>query len=123
VRVKRQAKGTGAIDGGYEHSCAIVLPEGATEPPGGARCWGANGYGQLGVGDTTDRLVAAQVRRLTSGVIAIGAGRSHSCALLQGGLVKCWGSNEYGQLGNGGPAQGSTTPVRVKGGGFGPPAP
>jgi alpha-tubulin suppressor-like RCC1 family protein len=28
-------------------------------------------------------------------------GQSHSCALLESGQVKCWGSNEFGQIGSG----------------------
>ena len=33
--------------------------------------------------------------------IAIAAGDSHTCAILSGGAVRCWGSNEYGQTGGG----------------------
>jgi len=36
---------------------------------------------------------------LTPGTVAIGV--QHSCALVGDGTAKCWGSNDYGQLGSG----------------------
>ncbi len=31
--------------------------------------------------------------------IAIALGESHTCAIVTGGALKCWGRNDYGQLG------------------------
>jgi len=46
----------------------------------------------------------------TSPVVAVAAGDEHTCALHDDGVVVCWGSNDFGQLGNEEVAE-STTPV------------
>ncbi len=84
---------------------------------GGIKCWGANNYGQLGLGDTANRGdqggemgVALPTVLLASGdnPITVMTGGNFSCALLGGGAVKCWGQNDSGQLG-----RGTTTAVGV----------
>ena len=49
-----------------------------------------------------------------SNATQIEAGYQHSCALISGGTVKCWGDNQYGELGdNSNTTRG--TPVSVSG--------
>lgn len=89
---------------GNAHSCALVN--------GGVRCWG---WGTtLGAGSAANRPTPVWVSGLSSGVKAIAAGRSHTCALLDSGSVKCWGKNTAGQLGDGTEVD-SLTPVNVSG--------
>lgn len=77
-------KGRQAIAAGTGHTCAIV--SGAT-----VRCWGFNGFGQLGDGTTTRRLAPVTVTGLT-GARALAADARSTCAIVSGGTVRCWGS-------------------------------
>jgi alpha-tubulin suppressor-like RCC1 family protein len=87
--------GVSAIAAGDAHTCALLQR-------GVVRCWGANGDGQLGDRTTTDRQRPVAVDRLASvGAISTGAGVNHTCALLVRGELRCWGDNDYGQLGDG----------------------
>ncbi len=79
---------------GFNFSCLL-------NSVGAVKCWGSNSDGQLGDGTRTTRTSPTQVTGLTSGVKQISAGGFHACALTTGGAVKCWGSNDHGQLGDG----------------------
>lgn len=80
-------------------------------------CWGNNDVGQLGVGDTTTRLIATIVPSLSSDVISIAGKVSTMCAIKNGGAY-CWGQNS-GQLGNGSSNAFEASPVAVLGLGSG----
>jgi len=76
------------------HTCAFTNA-------GGMKCWGANGLGQLGDGTTTGHLVPTDVLGLASGVKSIATSNSYTCAVTGSSGVKCWGTNDEGQLGDG----------------------
>ena len=88
------------VSGGF-HSCALTTS-------GGVKCWGDNDDYQLGDGTRSYRSTPVDARGLESNVELIVAGRYHSCALTKAGAVKCWGDNDYGQLGTGGWSPNST---------------
>jgi len=99
------ALGTGrtvqAVGSGNDHNCALL-------DNGQVKCWGQNTSGQLGLGDTVSRGDgpgelgdALGAVPLGSNAMAIAVGGAFSCALLTNGSVKCWGMNDYGQLGQG----------------------
>lgn len=98
------------MSAGGLHSCAI-LDEGSLE------CWGKNNFGQLGLGNTASQNNPATLS-LGEGRTAssISAGGNHSCAILDDSSVKCWGSNNNGQLGIGNNVM-QTSPKSVSFGG------
>ena len=107
VGVNGLGSGVTSVVAGYYHSCAVMQT-------GGVKCWGYNGYGELGDGTKTDSHVPVDVVGLT-GVTAIATGSfSHHVCALASGHVKCWGENGSGQLGDG-TWTNRLTPVQVNG--------
>lgn len=89
------------IFAGDDHSCAITEQKELF-------CWGFNSFGQVGQlykdesRQINGRAVIPQAERVViEGVLDVGLGASHSCAVTTTGYVYCWGSNIYGQLGQG----------------------
>ena len=77
-----------------------------------AYCWGRNGNGQIGNGQTSSNTcgnsghkckdVPTATNALGDDAISMAFGHQHACVLLDSGEVKCWGRNNAGQLGHGG---------------------
>jgi alpha-tubulin suppressor-like RCC1 family protein len=84
---------------GSNHTCVL-------QASGVVYCWGDNRFGQLGY-NRTDNLgdgePVTSFGTVTLGGIAtrIAAGGDHTCAVMQGGALRCWGRNDFGQLGRG----------------------
>jgi alpha-tubulin suppressor-like RCC1 family protein len=91
-----------AVAAGNRHACALL-------DDGSIKCWGANDWGALGLGDTEPRgtepghLGDALPRvplsgDLTGARLVVNDG---TVVLLPDGSMRCWGWNDYGQLGDG----------------------
>eukprot|EP00900_Chrysochromulina_parva_P003276 jgi/Chrpa1/1294/Chrysochromulina_OHIO_Genome00005895-RA len=80
--------------GGY-HTCAYVTASALL------KCWGSNGNGMLGDGTTTNRAAPTTIN-VGGAVGLLALGESHTCAYVTNStLLKCWGRNSFGQLGDG----------------------
>ena len=90
---------------GSRHSCGI-------RTDGTLWCWGVNVHGQLGVGDTTPRLVPTQVGT-DANWAEVQCGGLHSCGIRTDGSLWCWGANPAGQLGLGVRTGDQPTPQHV----------
>jgi alpha-tubulin suppressor-like RCC1 family protein len=107
--------GVTAIAGGAYHTIAL-------KNDGTVWVWGGNFFGQLGV--SKSEICAGQSGQYCSstpvqvsgltGVTAIAGGGSHTIALKSDSTVWAWGSNSFGQLGDGTTID-SSTPVQVSG--------
>jgi len=81
------------ITAGLYHTCGI-------NQSGEAYCWGLNDEQQLGSGRGQSQWPYPDKVKTANFWVYISAGRSHSCGLNDLGKAFCWGSNEYGQLGD-----------------------
>jgi alpha-tubulin suppressor-like RCC1 family protein len=93
-----------AISAGIAHTCAVL--DNAT-----VKCWGNGGSGKLGyenqddIGDTNTEMglnLAAVALGAGRTALAISAGGTHTCAVLDNASLKCWGDGSSGQLGSNG---------------------
>ena len=89
------------IAAGSSNTCAVRSE--AT-----AWCWGHAREGAVGDGTTGDssyhRLKAVEVIKGAGTLVnvsAVSVGASHACALVTSGVAWCWGSDLYGQIGDG----------------------
>jgi alpha-tubulin suppressor-like RCC1 family protein len=100
-----------AITAGVYDACALLAG-------GTIDCWGWNAYGELGTTTGLGGLSATPVAvtGITSAT-AVAARQNHVCARLADSTVDCWGSDHYGELGDGtsGPGDYSATPLGVSG--------
>jgi alpha-tubulin suppressor-like RCC1 family protein len=78
-----------SVAAGGQFTCAL-------DGEGTAWCWGANRFGQLGLGDTLDRFVPTRLQHSVP-FTRIQAGETHACATDSLAKLYCWGDNrDYG---------------------------
>jgi alpha-tubulin suppressor-like RCC1 family protein len=92
---------------GSSHTCALDA--------NGLGCWGANNYGQLGVGDDLDRYERVAVA--LSNVTHVTTNADRTCARTNGGVVYCWGRGYMGDVAE---TSGSLAPIAVDDSAMGP---
>lgn len=98
--------GVTALATGARHTCAAAAD--------GVHCWGTNEEGQLGLAASAEpRSEPARVSGLGADVTGLAAGIDHTCALLGKGRVRCWGDDDFGQLGDGVGRAASRGPLEV----------
>ena len=101
------------IVSGENHTCTIAYDN-------QVYCWGANGSGQLGVGDTSPRNSPTKINNGSippnETITSLSVGPAITCAITSAlsNNAYCWGYNNFGQLGNGG-TYNQPSPVRVGG--------
>jgi alpha-tubulin suppressor-like RCC1 family protein len=90
-----------ALSSGDAHTCAIL-------DNNSVKCWGGNGNGRLGYGDTDDRGDTSGEMGDALSAVSLGTGRTansislgsgHTCVILDNSEVKCWGRGLAGRLG------------------------
>jgi alpha-tubulin suppressor-like RCC1 family protein len=114
------------VSSGASASCALVSSGGAV------KCWGWNEFGQLGIGTesapyeqstlaipvcasgTWNGTTCSGGSTFTSYGLSTGSAASHHCGLIVYLIVKCWGWNYYGQVGNGTSGDPVLNPVSVQ---------
>ena len=102
------------VDAGSLHTCGVTRDD-------AAYCWGSNSTGQLG--DAAKGYIGRHLDRPTPVAVQgglhfrqVSAGGIHTCAVAADDRAYCWGSNRYGQVGDGSDVRTRIRPVLVAGG-------
>lgn len=106
VAIKGLSSGVAAIAAGDSETCAVTTT-------GAVKCWGFNPCGYGDPNFMWDGVVPVDLPGLSSGAVAVSLGRTHTCAVGDGGAVKCCGTNAFGELGTNSTIN-SGVPVGVK---------
>lgn len=94
------------VSAGGGHTCALLRDQTID-------CWGSNAFGQIGIGTFGGAVTTpTPVVGLPGPATSVSAGDYHTCAVIAGSGIWCWGRGNSGTLGNGGTSS-QAVPVRV----------
>ncbi|KAH9256052.1 hypothetical protein BASA81_005828 [Batrachochytrium salamandrivorans] len=107
---RRVGKGVMDIGVGDRHVCFVAVG-------GKLYCVGENFRGQLGIGSSLSevKMPTPVLGLAANNIVSVKCGLQHTCAANSAGAMFCWGSNEYGQLGNSNITEDFYVPVPVLG--------
>lgn len=93
----------GADDGGTSGPTVVEISAGglstcARFASGELRCWGRNGSGELGIGQTSTLESSPQTVADLTNATGLASGHLNHCAYLEGRAAKCWGSDGQEQI-------------------------
>lgn len=103
-----ELSGVASVSAGDLLACALLTS-------GKIKCWGWDLEGELGNGSEGGASTTPVAVAGVSNANGVSAFNSHVCASLTSGHVKCWGEDQWGQLGDGKVEYDSNTPVEVTG--------
>lgn len=114
--VQGGAKWHAVSAGGGKLTCGLRRVDGNATYDRTVWCLGLGSSGQMGDGGTIQSNPLPVRVQLAGGVRSVGAGFAHACALTGDWTIVCWGTNSYGELGNGAMGGIGTTPRLIVGG-------
>jgi alpha-tubulin suppressor-like RCC1 family protein len=85
--------GVKSMASGAAHNCVLTAQN-------NLKCWGANSFGQLGNRTASMPVDSAVDAVGLTGIKGVALGRGHTCAITAQNTVQCWGSGNFGHLGN-----------------------
>ena len=95
---------------------SVVNHTAAVKTDGTLWTWGLNSQGRLGSGTTADRSSPGTTAGGGTDWASVASGACHTAAVKTDGTLWTWGSNSFGQLGDGN-TTGRSSPVTTAGGG------